>query len=155
MFEAKIYRFSTEFSGDASAAMDVGRIALLSQGFNILSDTGSELHAHGPGMHSNSQPPLVGATDFIIQVGSSTVAATATLGGIARMKKFLYLFPPGLALSLGLFGAFAEIEKLWYSLLFAAPWLLFSPVMARAMEHKTIQAVDSLIRGMAQAGANR
>ncbi len=155
MFEAKIYRFSTEFSGDASAAMDVGRIALLSQGFNILSDTGSELHAHGPGMHSNSQPALVGATDFIIQVGSSTVAATATLGGIARMKKFLYLFPPGLALSLGLFGAFAETEKLWYALLFAAPWLLVSPLMARAMEHKTIQAVDSLIRGMAQAGANR
>lgn len=155
MFEARIYRFSTELSGDASAAMDVGRIALLSQGFKILSDTGSELHAHGPGMHSNSQPPIVGASDFIIQVGASTAAAIATLGGIARMKIFLYLFPPGLALSLGMFGVFAAIENLWYALLFAAPWLLFAPVMASAMEHKTIQAIDALIRGMAQAGARQ
>ena len=55
MFEAKIHRYSTPFSGDSAAAMDVGRIALLSQGFEIVSDTGSELHARGPGMHSNQQ----------------------------------------------------------------------------------------------------
>ena len=155
MFKAKVHRYSTEFSGDANAAMDIGRIALLSQGFEIISDTGSELHARGPGMHSNQQPPLMGATDFIIQIGASTVATTATLGGVARMKAFLYLFPPGLALLLGIFGGFAVMEKFWYVLLFVVPWLFFSPLMAIAMEKQTIESVNSLTRGMAQAGARR
>ena len=155
MFEAKIHRYSKEYSGDASAAMDVGRIALLSLGFEIVSDTGSELHAHGPGMHSNQQPPLMGATDFILQVGSSTVAGTATLGGVARMKAFLYLFPPGLVLMFVIMGAFMEVEKFGYWLLFAVPWLFFASLMGRAMENQTIKAVDALICGMAQAGARR
>ena len=135
--------------------MDVGRIALLSQGFEIVSDTGSELHAHGPGMHSNQQPPLMGVTDFIIQVGSSTVTTTATLGGVARMKAFLYLFPLGLALLLGIFGAISEMEKSWGALLFALPWLFLSPWLAISLENKTIEAVDALTRGMAHAGAHR
>ena len=153
MFEAKIHRYATSFSGDTKEAMHVGRTALLSQGFEILSDTGSELHARGPGMHSNSQPPLVGASECIIEVGASTVSITATLGGIARMKAFIYLFPPGLALLLGIFAAVAEMRESWYALLFVAPWLFLSPWMAIAMEKQTIESVNSLTRGMAQAGA--
>ena len=158
MFEAKIHRYSTPFSGDSAAAMNIGRIALLSQGFEIVSDTGSELHARGPGMHSNQQPPLMGATDFIIEVGASTVSTTATLGGVARMKTFVYLFPPGLVFVLALFGAIAggmSLEKCGYFLLFVVPGLFFAPMIAYGMEKQTINAVDSLIRGMAQAGARR
>ncbi len=106
-------------------------------------------------MHSNQQPPILGATEFIIQIGSSTVETTATLGGVAKMKAFLYLFPPGLALLFGIAGLISDVEKAWWVLLFLVPWLFLSPLMAAAMEKKTIESVDALTRGMAQAGARR
>lgn len=134
--------------------MGVARTALLSQGFEIISDTGSELHARGPGMHSNAQPALMGATDFVIQVGSSTVAATAILGGTARMKTFLYLFPPGLALFFTLLSVFSGEAQLWSALLVAVPWLFLAPMLSKSLERKTTLAVDGLIRGMAQAGVS-
>jgi hypothetical protein len=152
MFEAKVHCYSAPFSGDRSAAMGIARAALLSQGFEILSDTGSELRARGPGMHSNAQPALMGATDFLIQVGASTVGATATLGGIARMKAFLFLFPPGVVLFLGLFSVLAGNPQIWSTLILGAAWLLLAPLFTKLLEYKTTRAVDALIRGMAQAG---
>jgi hypothetical protein len=49
-------------------------------------------------MQSNQQPALLGASDFAIEIGATSVSTTATLGGVARMNAFIYLFPPGLAL---------------------------------------------------------
>ena len=134
--------------------MGVGRTALLSQGFEIVSDTGSELHARGPGMHSNQQPALMGATEFIIQVGASTLAATATLGGVARMKAFVYLFPPGLVFLLALGSVFAGEPQIWIALILGLPWIFIAPLIGKSLERTTTRAIDGLIRGMAQAGAS-
>ena len=97
MFKPDIHERSVPFRGNAEAAFDLARTTVLSQGFTIATDTHDELTAVGPGMQSNRQSPLVGASRLRLRVVSSTIVCTATLGGVATMKKFVYLFPPALA----------------------------------------------------------
>ena len=130
MFDPTVHEVSAPLRGDAAAALDVARIALLSLGFEIVSETDVELFARGPGMQSNREPALLGASELRLEVTSSKVAAQATLGGVATMKAFVFLFPPGLALSLALVFAFFGMGKWRVALAWAAPWLLISPWMA-------------------------
>ena len=153
MFEPGIHEYQVPFRGNASAAFDVARTTLLSQGFEIVSESDTEMCARGPGMHSNQQSPIVGVSDFRLEVGGGTVGAFATLGGVARMRAFVYLFPPGLALGLVALFAVLGAEFSWTFVLWAAPWLVLSPWMASSMKRKTVASIDSLVRGMVYAGA--
>ena len=155
MFDPKVHEYSTSFRGDAAAAFDLARSALLSQGFEILKETDSEFCTEGPGMHSNHQSPLVGVSVFRLNVSATAITATATLGGIAKMAAFIYLFPPGLVISLVVGMMLAGHDMSWGVLLAAAPWLFLSPWMASSMERKTRNSVDGLVRGMAQMKAGR
>jgi hypothetical protein len=47
------------------------------------------------------------------------------------------------------------MQESWLAPLFVVPWLFLSPWMAIALENKTIESVNSLTRGMAQARARR
>lgn len=153
MFEAKVHEISVPLGGDPAAALDVARIALLSLGFEILADSEAELCARGPGMQSNRQPALLGATELSLHVTSSSVDARATLGGVSSMKAFLFLFPPGLALGLAIVFALLEMPEWWVAALSVAPWLVLSPWIASLVERRAIQAVDHLVSGMAGARA--
>ena len=83
------------------------------------------------------------------------IAARATLGSVAKIKAFLFLFPPGLALFLGLTFALFGDGDWWISVAWAVPWLVFAPWMAWAPERRTTRAVDRLVGGMARARARR
>ncbi len=154
MFEAKLHVTSSPLLGDAAAALNVARTALLSLGFEISHDTKSELHARGPGLQSNRQPALLGASELRFRIEHSAVAAEATLGGAATMVAFLYLFPPGLALGLAAMSGLFGLGEWWISLLWVAPWLFLSPWMASSIERNTTKAVDRLVNGMAGATAH-
>ena len=94
MFDPKPYEYAIPLSGNAADAFDVARTALLALGFEILIDSDTELQAEGPGMHSNQQPALLGVSLLRLHVSSSKITATASPGGVAKMKTFVYLFPP-------------------------------------------------------------
>ena len=151
MFEPGIHEYQVPFQGDVPAAFNVARTTLLSQGFEIVSESDSEMCARGPGMHSNQQSPIVGVSDFRLLVRGGMVGATATLGGVARMSAFVYLFPPGLALGLVLLFALLGVDFSWTTVLWAAPWLVLSPWMASSMKRKTVASIERLVRGMVQA----
>jgi hypothetical protein len=155
MFTAKVHETRATLTGNATTALAVARTALLSLGFEILSDSSSELVAHGPGMGSNREPALLGASELQLQVAGYEVVARATLGGVAALKTFLYLFPPALALALGLGFAYSGMGGWWACLAWALPWLVLSPWLAARLERRTTQAVDRLVQGMAGAGAGR
>ena len=150
MFDPKVYEYSTPLRGNATAAFDIARTALLAQGFEILADEDAKLSAEGPGMRGTQQSPLVGVSELHLHVASSTIRASATLGGAARMKIFLYLFPPGLGLVLMIVFALAGMSMWWVSVLAVAPWVVISPLMASAIERRTTKAVNGLVRSMAQ-----
>ncbi len=155
MFQPTVYKHSTPFDGNREAAFDLARTALVSQGFEILAETDSELRARGPGMHSNRQSAILGVSDFLIQIAGSRIAATATLGGVATMKTFVMLFPPALVLSIMIAPLFAGEPVTWWGLLMVAPWLLISPRIAASLERNTEQAVDVMLGGMAHAGSRK
>lgn len=102
-------------------------------------------------MHSNRQPALLGATRLNLKISSSSITAKATLGGVAKMKAFVYLFPPGLVLFLALINSFFSTGGSWWYVLIVLPWILIAPLIGRALERSTTTAVDRLVRGMAQA----
>ena len=155
MFEPKVHRVTEPFQGNAEAALDLARTALVSQGFEILEDSGAELRAQGPGMHSNRQSPLLGVTEFSFRVGSSTLAISATLGGVARMRTFVMLFPPLLGVAVSLPSILAGTGNPWHLPLWVVPWLVISPLLASAIERSTVRAVDGLARGMTQVAARK
>lgn len=151
MFEAKVYEYSTPFRGNPDAAFAVAKTALLAQGFEILPGSSAELRAQGPGMQSTQQSALLGVSEFRFQVSASTLTATATLGGVARMKAFVLLFPPALILSLVVLFALLGRGISYLGLWLIAPWLVVSLLMAALVERRTMRAVDRLARGMAVA----
>ena len=152
MLTTTVHNYSVPFAGDAVKALDVARTTLLSLGFEIQVDTSGELVAEGPGMHSNQQPPLLGATSVHLRLSPSEIAAEAVLGGAATMKRFIVLFPPGLVVSLLLFNNIFVASVSLIHILWVLPWFAIAPLFGRAMERSTIRAVERLVRGMAQAG---
>lgn len=151
MFDPAPYHYSVAFTGNAADAFNVARTALLSLGFEILVDSGEELHAEGPGMHSNQQPDLLGASLVELRVADSKINLTATLGGVATMKTFVYLFPPGLVLSFFVLNSMLDDGVSGLVYLVVLPWLLIAPLIGRKLENTTTRALDRLVRGMAQA----
>jgi hypothetical protein len=155
MFRPDVHKRSVPFRGSAEAAFDLARTTLLSQGFTIVTDTHDELTAVGPGMQSNRQSPLVGASRLQLRVVSSTIMGTATLGGVATMKKFVYLFPATLILALFVIFRLVGMSASPLILLGAAPWLLVAPLLASSIKRKTTRSIDALVGGMAQVAERK
>jgi hypothetical protein len=105
----------------------------------------------GSGMQSNRQPALVGISLLKLKISSSAITASAVLGGVAKMKNFVYLFPPGLALFLLVVHNLMGIESSWLYALWVLPWLVIAPLIGFSLERKTTKALDGLVRSMAQA----
>ena len=150
MFKPKKYQYSTPFSGDAGEALKIAKTTLLSLGFEITAKSENELHAIGPGLRSTQQPDLLGVTELKLKIDPSSIIANAVLGGAARMKAFVIIFPPGLVLFLLLIFSLIGMDVSLIHALWFLPWLFISPLMGNMIERKTIRAVESLVRGMAQ-----
>ncbi len=145
------YVYSTPFTGNNADALNIARVALLSLGFEVLSESENELEASGPGMHSNQQPDLLGATHIHFRITGAEIFVDAILGGVDTMKKFVYFFPPGLVISLTVMGSFfgSAIEIYYYLLII--PWIFIARFIGKILETTTTKAIDRLTRGMAQA----
>ena len=149
------YEYKIPYAGDPAEALDVAKLTLLAQGFEIAPQSRGELRAIGPGLNNTNQPALLGASEIMLVADSSTILARAQLGGARRMKLFLYVFPPGLAVTLALIFALTAMPAgaSWWALLALAPWLVLSPVLSRWIESRTKKAIDGLVRSMAPAAS--
>ncbi len=151
MFKAKTYRVSAPYSGAPGPALAVARTALLSLGFELTDTLPTGLSARGPGMHSNQQPELLGVSIIHLEVGKSSIDAVAELGAAARMRAFIYLFPPGLLLFMFLVFKLSGMDVSWVHGLWILPWFVLSPWMGGMFERRSMRAVDRLVNGMAQS----
>ncbi len=149
MFETTEYACIISFQGDAEAALETAKTALLGQGFEIVRYSQDELAVRGSGMNSTREPPIRGASELAITVRQSEIELHARLGGVARMKAFLYLFPLGMAVMFLVGFGLAFGSRLWWAYpLPLAPWLVLSPVLARWVENRTKRALDGLLRSV-------
>lgn len=152
MLGPKSHEYSVSFSGNAADALNVARTALLALGFEIVRDTRTELHAEGPGMHSNQQPELVGASSVRFNVSSTRISVTAELGSLAKLIRFVSVFPPLLVGGLLVMGHLIDPAISLFHMLWLVPWAGIAVLISRSLKHKTTRAIDRLTRGMAQAG---
>lgn len=113
-------------------------------------------------MHSNRQNALLGATDIRIVAGRDELAVEAELGGVARMSRFVMIFPIGLTLFLsGVLSAVFAVRfgpGNWMAAVAAfvganaVIWLILGPIMARSMQARTNHALDALLANMVTVG---
>jgi hypothetical protein len=154
------YAKTVPFTGRASKALYVAQSTFISQGFQIVANTDSELRVTGPGMSSTRENPLRGVSEATIIVRPEAIEIKAILGGVERIKTFLRFFPLGMALFfLLVFGVLAltvPVLRIWWifliPLLALSPWLFLAPMIARSTEKRTTQAVDTLLNNMMVMG---
>ena len=155
------YSASQPFHGDHLAAFYLAESVLTSLGFRSAQRTESTMEMLGPGMHSTRQTALLGATRITIARRSSDLSVEAELGGVAKMSRFVMLFPITLVLVLGviLTAVFWTVfgSGIWIWAVAGAigvngvTWLLIGPLMAKGMQTRTNRALDALLANMVAA----
>ena len=154
------YTATAPFTGDPARAIDVAVSILAPVGFRIDEKTASEVRLTGPGMNSNRQNPLVGASSIHLVASRTELALAAELGGVRRMSRFVIWFP--LILCLVLFGIGAAVaaikfpQQLQMVLTIAAIpvginillWLILGPIISRHLKRKTCEALDVLLSNL-------
>lgn len=161
-----VYNASRPFSGDAARAFDLAVTALTALGFRLESRTADAVRLKGPGMNSNRQNPLVGASQLDVSVHQGQLDLTADLGAAERMMRFIRTFPIAINCVLGIsflagFGAMfaGRIAPLiWLSpiigltLINGAIWAVLGPGMARRIRQRTCRGLDQLLSTMVVTG---
>jgi hypothetical protein len=158
------YSKAVPFTGKAAKALEVARSTFLPQGFQLVASTDHELRVTWPGINSTRENPLKGISEasIIVRPSASAIEMMATLGGVRKMKRFLTFFPLGMALLfLIVFGVLAlnlpDFRRPWIFLipiLALSPWIFIAPLMARAIEKRTVQAIDTLLNNMVMLGTD-
>lgn len=156
------YTNSVSFEGSTEKAFDLAATALTSIGFRITTRDRSSLDLAGPGMSSTRQSALLGASRIRITHGGNTLSMEAELGGVTRVKRFMTLFPIGLAfllaIVLSLVFSWVFDHYLWLVPVVAVSganallWLVVGPMMARTIYARTRQGLDALLSNMAMTG---
>ena len=159
------YAASLPFHGDPDKAIGLAESALTAIGFRLTKRTAATVELVGPGMNSSREIALVGASRIRISSDHGNVAVEADLGGVARMARFVTLFPIGLPLCIGvglslLFCAMFG-PGIWIVAV-AVPvganvllWLVLGPRMARGIRERTQRALDTLLANMVSVGESR
>jgi len=152
------YEKSVEFTGDLDAAMKLAQNIFTSNGFKMDRIGETELSVTGPGMTSTKQNPIRGLSRGQLKISGATLAFTGELGGVGFMKKFLYLFPPALAIGMTFFFAIKmDLTKqnimpvLRPVFLAVAPWIVISPLMSKYIQKKTEDAVSTAVENISRA----
>jgi hypothetical protein len=151
-----------QFTGSAAKAMEAARAAFMQNNFQITASSDRELRVVGSGMSSTKENALKGVSEATITISSSEIEARALLGGAEKMKKFVIFFPLALALLFFvIFGVLAlSLPKFQNWMVFLipvlalSPWVVISPLMAKAIEKRTIAAVDTLLNNMVMVSQN-
>ena len=154
------YSKAVPFNGRGARALDVARSAFVGQSFEIVASSDYELRVKGPGISSTRENPLKGVSEAAFIVRPDSIEVKALLGGAEKMKRFLRLFPLCLFLFFMIvFGILAwsipDLRHPWIFLIPAlalSPWLFLSPLIARSIENRTRQAVDTLLSNMMLMG---
>src|SRR5262245_44804927 len=156
------YSAAAHFNGDPDKAIGLAESALTAIGFQITERAAGSADFEGPGMNSTRQSALVGASRIHVRGSRSEIALEAELGGVARMERFVTLFPVALCAFL------AVLLTVLFSVLFgpgpwvygvaavtgalALLWCVLGPVMARVIRARTCRALDALLANMVFVG---
>jgi hypothetical protein len=161
-----VHNASHPFHGNLDKAFDLAINALAAIGFRLDTRTADSVRLTGPGMHSNRQSPLLGASQIDICFRQGQIDLAADLGAAERMIRFVRIFP--IALNGGLclvffalfWTLFARLAAPWVwissivgvALINGAVWAVLSPWIARSIHQRTRRGLDTLLNTMVVTG---
>lgn len=153
------YEDSVDYAGDPGRAIGTAKTVLFANNFILEEESSRVLVFRGPGMNNTRQNPVSGATVIELRAEEGSLAMTAHLGGVRFMKRFLLIFPIGLAA--GLAGVFAIVFPMtnpdfdWRLLgipfLAVSPWAVLGPLMARWVKKRTQTALHGFLVNLSKA----
>jgi hypothetical protein len=147
------YNKTIQFAGDVDAAMTMAKTIFGLNGFNLNQTGLGRLCLTGPGMTSTKQNPILGLSRGELTFTGEALELTGELGGVAFMKKFLYLFPPALVVVMMVIFMFTNPDQpvgftpLWS----VVPWIVLSPVLSKYIQKKTEDAIATTLDSISKA----
>lgn len=152
MFRTRAVSLDAPLQGAPGSLLEQAATTLMAMGFEIEARAPDVLVARGPGWSSTRQPALLGASRLALTVGAERLRLEAELGGLAGLRRFVLLFPGGLAtvLVVGqwlLTGRF-EPWLLWV----IVPWIFLSPVLAVTLDRRVDDALERFALSLAALG---
>ena len=95
MKEEDVFETRTALQAAPERVLDTARQALLGQGAHVKQVSDRELHVVCEWSHMG-RSPLVGVTEATLRIVGSDLHLHATLGGIAKVRRFALLLPLGI-----------------------------------------------------------
>jgi hypothetical protein len=156
MREPEVFELRQPLQAEPQRVLDTARQALLGQGALVKQVSERELHVVCEWAQMG-RSPLVGMTEGTLRLEGTTLYLRATLGGIAKVRRFALLLP------LGIGGTLTTIFALiWWTpgdqpdapwaplvpLVAVAPWLVIAPLMGRALGRTTRKALTRLAESL-------
>lgn len=148
----RTYKDTIPLHGQAETALQLAWATLLALGFDVHKPAKYELTAKGPGMRSTRQPALLGVSRLKLSIHQQSLMVEYQLGGLDFLKKFIYVFPPALALLLALVFSVVGLEVDWVHFSWLLPWPLLAPWLFRVQKQRSLRAVEELLHAIAQSG---
>jgi hypothetical protein len=156
------YEKAVDFAGDGCSALEVARGALMQVGFEVSPIKDDAFRAEYSGFFDTRRNPLLAASTIVITARGGRLALGADLGGIRKLKKFLFVFIGGMALLFLVgFGAFLlpqVLEGRLHPAMFAvpvapfAPWPVLIPLILKATRARALKALDTLLGNIRTIG---
>lgn len=151
------YLKTLEYSGSEATVISTIENALLPNDFRILDKGSTMIDLRGPGMTSNRQNPIRGATHIHIEARDGRLHLQANLGGVLFMVLFVCLFPVLMCGGFALAPVFTSNEGLSAfnreALQFLLVWLVVSPILSLWIRKCTVRALDNLLENAALIAA--
>jgi hypothetical protein len=141
------YQKSVTFQGDPVAVLDAARVILIGQDFAVSTPRAGRLVARRPWLRGSRQSLLRGVSSLELEITQSTMTIRAGRRILVGVILFVLLFPPALALVLGI--ARGDVST---SLRTAAAWFVVSPVVSLGLWYRTKWALERLIVNLLQIG---
>lgn len=139
------YQKSVAFRGDPATVLDAARVILIGDDFAVSEPRAGHLIALRPWLRSSRQSLLRGVSSLEIEITPSTMTIRAGRRILVMVILFFLLFPPFLALVLGITrgGVPASLRAV-------APWLVVSPVVSLGLWFRTKWALERLVGNLQQ-----
>jgi hypothetical protein len=155
MADVPTYDASVVLTATIDRALPVSLVILTAAGFRLVGKTAVSAELTAPPATSARHNPLLGASRLRVSFQEGRLSVAAELGGVARLSRFVHVFPVvlalGLALTLGAIftiafeGAQASAARtatLAVLLAQVVIWAALGPLLARRIEARTRKAID-------------
>jgi hypothetical protein len=154
------YTTTISIRGDGQKVLEQVRLLFMHEGYEVSGIAEKHLHVSGGSPLQSSHGPLHGVSHAEFRVSGGSLLVEAELGGVRKLRNFLYIFPPGLGLFLAVTFYLTGVRPdgpayMTFVMPFlpVAPWVVISPLFVYIYRKRAIRALDTLLKNLQTVSA--